>query len=105
MFYDHGSKGTMTITEKQKWTCSTLDPDQQLFTISYNLVFLYKKILNFAIFQKKVQFSISGDFFETGIRVLSQENRKNLLTTSSVDSFIMTVKKYDFFLFLNKKTH
>jgi hypothetical protein len=34
-----------------------------------------------------------SDLYETGIRVLNEENRQSLLKTSSVDTFIMAVKE------------
>ncbi len=41
---------------------------------------------------KKVSFKINGELNETGIRRLNDEN-KSVLQKSSVDSFIMAVKK------------
>jgi hypothetical protein len=36
---------------------------------------------------------LNSDLYETGIRVLNEENRESLLKASSVDTFIMAVKE------------
>ena len=38
-------------------------------------------------------FKINGDLSETEIRILNEEKTKYVLKTSSVDTFIMAVKK------------
>jgi hypothetical protein len=53
----------------------------------------FKEILNkFLLKNKKVSFKINGELNETGIRLLNDGN-KSVLQKSSVDSFIMAVKK------------
>ncbi len=42
---------------------------------------------------KKVLFNLHSDLHETGIRILNEENRESVLKKSSVDTFIMAVKK------------
>ena len=47
------------------------------------------------IFISKVQFKINGDLDETGVRTLNEDKwlKKLTLKRSSVDSFLMSVRK------------
>ena len=45
------------------------------------------------LFHKKVLYNLHSDMYETGIRVLNEENRESVLKPSSVDTFIMAVKQ------------
>ena len=58
----------------------------------FNYQLLKNLFLIFKIKIKKVFLKLNGDLNESGIRILNDDN-KTVLKTSSVDSFIMAVPK------------
>ena len=63
-----------------------------------NVIFILTHLMKFNEIKQnffltlKVRFKIDGDLNETGIRFLNEEN-KHVLQRSSIDTFIMAVKK------------